>query len=176
MKEDTSVVKLRARLVGKTVTSVEQSTLSESYFYVKTSDGESFHICGTELGSWVVDGPRHDGTYPGLDALVRAITDHRYEKQMFDEDVTVVLVGDALVADAGDGELFTIRPSAVKDGWERKVLSHPEATVFLKTVMKSGEAWSGHFIRDRVGAEDGEERLIPDELLLTLADMRSRSP
>lgn len=58
-KEAVAVVKLRARLVGKTVTSVEQSHLSEAYYFIKTSDGESFHICGTDMGSWIVDGPKH---------------------------------------------------------------------------------------------------------------------
>jgi hypothetical protein len=172
MKEDVSVVKLRDRLVGKTVTSVEQSMLSESYYYIKTSDGESFHICGTELGSWIVDGPRHDGTYPSLDALVWAVTDHRYEKQMFDEDVEAVLVDGFMVVDAGDGETFQIRPSKVEDLWERSVLSHPKAVYFLRVVLKSGEFWSGHFIRER--AKDMEEQVVPDELLLSQAELQAK--
>lgn len=172
MKEDVSVVKLRARLVGKTVTSVEKSTLSESYYYIKTSDGESFHICGTELGSWIVDGPRHDGTYPSLDALVRAVTDHRYEKQMFDEDVEVVFTAGLAVVDAGDGELFTVRIEAVKDPWEKQVLRHPRAPYFLRAVVKSGEFWSGHFIRER--AKDMEEQVVPDELLLPQAELQAK--
>ncbi len=58
-KEDKSVIKLRARLVGKTVLSVDRSNLDEAYYFIRTTDGKSFHICGTDMGSWVVDGPKH---------------------------------------------------------------------------------------------------------------------
>ncbi len=171
MKEDISVVKLRARLVGKTVTSVEQSTLSESYYHIRTSDGESFHICGTELGSWIVDGPRHDGTFPSISALVRAVTDHRYERQMYDEDVEVVLVDGVMVVDAGDGETFQIRPSGVKDPWEKSVLTHPRAVHYLRSVIKSGEFWISYFNK----ARQGEKPLVPDELLLSPEEAEAKA-
>jgi hypothetical protein len=174
MKEDPSVVRLRARLVGKTVTSVEQSTLSESYYFIRTSDGESFHICGTELGSWIVDGPRHDGTYPSIGALAQAVGDHRYGKRMYDEPLEVVTVDDVLVVDAGDGELFRVRPSAVEDDWERAVLSHPRAKWFMRVVALDGLMWRSWFNKDCVLELEDENR-IPQELMLPPSGLTQKS-
>lgn len=173
MKEDPSVVKLRARLVGKTVTSVEQSPLSESYYYVKTSDGESFHICGTELGSWIVDGSRHDGTYPNIGSLAQAVGDHRYGKQMYDEPLEAVVVDDVLVVDAGDGELFRVRPSEVADEWERTVLSHPMAKWFMRVVARDGLMWRTWFNVDS-DLEVEDEYRIPKELMLPSSELNQK--
>ena len=147
--------------------------LSESYYYIKTSDGESFHICGTELGSWIVDGPRHDGTFPSIGALAQAVGNHRYEKQMYDDPVEVVLVDGVLVVDAGDGELFRIRPSDVKDEWERKVLSHPKATQFMRIVAQDGLLWGSWFCKERA-QDPGDENRVPEDLLLSSSELDAR--
>jgi hypothetical protein len=49
--------KLQDCLIGKTVVSVEISFRDEAYWYITTSDGESFHICATDMGSWIEHGP-----------------------------------------------------------------------------------------------------------------------
>lgn len=164
-------MRLRARLVGKTVVSVDQSPLTESYYHIATSDGESFHICGTELGSWIVDGPRADGTYPGIGALAQAIGDYRYGKNMYeDPPVEVVVIDGLLVFDAGDGELFQVRPSGIVDPWERLILSHPKAASFMGMVVVSGMTWKSWFNKDHVDDLEDPDR-VPRELLLPFSEL-----
>jgi hypothetical protein len=66
--------KLQDLLVGKTVLSIETSLRDEAYWYITTSDGKSFHICGTDMGSWIAHGPNisytdeSSGVLAGLDS------------------------------------------------------------------------------------------------------------
>jgi hypothetical protein len=150
--------------MGKKVIAVEDSNLPESYYWIKTEDGESFHICGTDLGSWIVDGPMSDGAFKDFTSLAAAVDNHFYQHRKDNYDlesrVRVTAQEGALVVNL-EGVLpaldFKLSIEAIADPWEKKVWSHPEATRLLKEALPMGEFWKMLF-------QNSEE--VPPELLL----------
>ncbi len=174
MKEDVSVAQLRARLVGKTVVSVEQSPLLEHYYLIGTSDGATFHIGATELGSWITDGPRKDGFFPTIKSLASAV-EHVRHFSRHEVSVTVVRSGDVLLVDPGDGSTLRISSDCASDPWEKKVLSHHRAHVFLAAVLENPFLGWAHFFRRDLPPGSMAAGVVPPELLLDDQEVTARA-
>jgi hypothetical protein len=172
-RADQFVAEVVKRLAGKVVWGVESSPADSALCRIITSDGKSFRIHATELGSWVEDDASVEGDYPSIAALSLAVGGHRERKSReagLNElpPATAVLMNGTIHVDAGDGTLFSIKQTA-RDEWDRKVLSHPDVLKFIARVAMSSDMWMTWFDvgRRAEGYDawiDGDRAIIPLEL------------
>jgi hypothetical protein len=152
-----AVEELQIRLVGKTVASVVKSRRAETVCLITTTDGARFHLHATELGSWVEDDVDTTDVFTDLNLFCTWVGEN-----VSLSDAVVVTREATKLSLTVRGKTFVIDAALVADPWERSVLLHEQAPLFLGQVVALGDCWRMWF-RKKSNLV-GVEATIPEEL------------
>jgi hypothetical protein len=163
-----ALARLKERLEGKTVVSVEDSDASEVIAKFTMSDGTAFRLHATDLGYWVEDTVSGNGRYRSFEAIFLDVGRHQdgLQPQHDFRAPSPVAEIDGLVLriTTVDGRTFEGDMSKFTD-WERLVCEHPRGPWLIAFASEQGVMWKTAFHSRDWDSVDPEYR-CPAELTL----------